>query len=125
MNPTVEQRDALFKAFGRAFFKRDADSLYEVCSDDFTWMTLGEDGIAKAITGKADVAKQLQRRSATLENVRFEDVHYHHAPDATFMTFRLTATRKDNGAPHEEIGIERYTFKDGKIAVKDVYRKAG
>jgi len=86
-------------------------------------MTLTEDGSAKAIRGKAAVAEQLQRRSATLESVRFEDVHYHHAPDATFMTFRLTATRKDTGAPHEEIGIERYTFKDGKIAIKDVYRK--
>ena len=41
------------------------------------------------------------------------------------MTFRLTATRKSDGAPHEEVGIERYTFKDGRIAVKDVYRKAG
>ena len=102
----------------------DADALYEVCSPDFTWMTLNEEGTAKAITGKAAVAEQLQRRSPHLENIRFEDVHYHHAPDATFMTFRLTATNKDTGAAHEEIGIERYTFKDGLIALKDVYRKA-
>ncbi|MGI9478134.1 MAG: nuclear transport factor 2 family protein [Hyphomicrobiaceae bacterium] len=123
MSPTASERDALFKSFGRAFFKRDADALYEVCATDFTWMTLDETGNAKAITGKDAVAEQLQRRSDQLENVRFEDVHYHHAPDATFMTFRITATRKDSGAPHEEIGIERYTFTDGKIATKDVYRK--
>ena len=123
MSPTASERNALFKSFGRAFFKRDADALYEVCAADFTWMTLDETGNAKAITGKDAVAEQLQRRSDQLENVRFEDVHYHHAPDATFMTFRITATRKDSGAPHEEIGIERYTFTDGKIATKDVYRK--
>jgi len=86
-------------------------------------MTLDETGAAKAITGKAPVAEQLQRRSDQLENVRFEDVHYHHAPDATFMTFRITASRKDTGASHEELGIERYTFKNGRIAMKDVYRK--
>ena len=125
MTPTAPERDALFKSFGRAFFKRDADALYDVCSPDFTWLTLDENGAAKAITGKAAVAEQLQRRSATLENVRFEDVHYHHAPDATFMTFRITAIHKDTGAAHEEVGIERYTFRDGRIATKDVYRKAG
>jgi ketosteroid isomerase-like protein len=123
MSPSAEERDALFKSFGRAFFKRDADALYEVCSSDFTWMTLDENGSAKAVTGKAAVAEQLQRRSDTLENVRFEDVHYHHAPDATFMTFRLTATRKDTGEAHQKVGVERYTFDDGKIAMKDVYRK--
>ena len=123
MSPDAATRDALFKSFGRAFFKRDADALYEVCAPDFTWMTLDEAGAAKAITGKAAVAEQLQRRSATLENVRFEDVHYHHAPEATFMTFRITATNTATGTPHAEVGIERYTFKDGLIATKDVYRK--
>ena len=123
MSPSAEERDAIFKSFGRAFFKRDADALYEVCSPDFTWMTLDENGDAKAITGKAAVAEQLQRRSDQLENVRFEDVHYHHAPDTTFMTFRLTATRKDTGESHVEHGIARYVFKDGKIATKDVFKK--
>lgn len=124
MTPTASERDALFKSFGRAFFKRDVDALYRVCSSDFTWMTLDESGAAKAVTGKPAVAEQLQRRSGHLENVRFEDVIYNHAPDATFMTFRLTATDQETGAPHEEVGIERYTFKDGFIAMKDVYRKA-
>lgn len=124
MTPTASERDALFKSFGRAFFKRDADALYEVCSPDFTWMTLDQDGNAKPVTGKAAIAEQLTTRSQSLENIRFEDVHYHHAHEATFMTFRLTATRTSDGAPHEEIGIERYTFKDGRIAMKDVYRKS-
>ena len=63
-------------------------------------------------------------RAEEFHNIRFEDVHYHHAHEATFLTFRLTATRTSDGAPHEEIGIERYTFKDGRIAMKDVYRKS-
>lgn len=39
------------------------------------------------------------------------------------MTFRLIETDKATGATREEAGIERYTFKDGRIALKDVYRK--
>ncbi len=124
MSLAAADRDALFKAFGRAFFKRDVDALYETVTDDFVWYSLDQGGNVNAITGRAAVADQLAARSPQLENVRFEDVVYHHAPDATFMTFRLTARNVDTGEPHEEIGVERYTFRDGRIAVKDVYRKA-
>jgi len=125
MSPSNEDRNALFKAFGRAFFKRDINALYETVSDDFVWYTLDENGGPKSVTGKDAVAAQLNRRSDRLENIRFEDVVYHHAPEATFMTFRLTASVKETGQHHEEVGIERYTFRDGRITTKDVYRKPG
>ena len=123
MSLPAESRDALFKGFGRAFFKRDVEALYETVTSDFQWLTLDDAGNKRVITGREAVDTQLQKRSSELENIRFEDVIYHHAPDATFMTFRITATNKATGAPHEDIGVERYTFKDGRIAVKDVYKK--
>ncbi len=123
MSMPAEDRDVLFKNFARAFFKKDVNALYETVTEDFVWSSLDADGSTRTITGRDAVAEKLNQRSANLENVRFEDVVYHHAPDATFMTFRLTATRADTGAPHVEAGIERYTFKNGRIAVKDVYRK--
>jgi len=60
MTPTAEERDTLFKTFGRAFFKRDAGLLYEAVTPDFTWMTLDEAGAATAITGRDEIADQLQ-----------------------------------------------------------------
>ena len=123
MSLPAESRDALFKGFGRAFFKRDVEALYETVTSDFQWLTLDNDGNKRVITGREAVDAQLQKRNTELENIRFEDVIYHHAPDATFMTFRITATNKSTGAPHVDIGVERYTFKDGRIAVKDVYKK--
>jgi hypothetical protein len=54
---------------------------------------------------------------------RFHDVVYHHLPDTTFMTFRVSETARATGAERQQRGIERYTFRDGKIAIKDVYRK--
>ncbi|MCB1509472.1 MAG: nuclear transport factor 2 family protein [Hyphomicrobiaceae bacterium] len=123
MSMPASERDALFKAFGRAFFKRDVDALYETVTPDFAWHTRDEAGNGAIVTGREAVGEQLSKRSDKLENIRFEDVVYHHAPDATFMTFRLTATEKGSGARHEEVGVERYTFRDGRIAIKDVYRK--
>ena len=40
-----------------------------------------------------------------------------------FMIFRVSETLRVTGEQREQRGIEAYTFKDGKIASKDVYRK--
>lgn len=124
MTPSTSERDALFKTFGRAWFKRDTDLLYEAVAPDFVWLANDADGGVTAITGKEAVGAALKASggSGTIER-RFADVVYHHAPDASFMTFRLIATDKATGAVSEEAGVERYTFRDGRIAVKDVYRK--
>ena len=37
MVPNSEQRDAIFKTFGRAFFKQNLDLMYEAVTPDFTW----------------------------------------------------------------------------------------
>ena len=123
MTPSVEERDALFKTFGRAWFKRDAKLLYEAVSPDFVWRSLDGDGSVRLITGPGPVAEALAGSAGGNIRRLFEDVVYHHAPDASFMMFRLIEINKTTGDVREEVGLERYTFKDGRIAVKDVYRK--
>lgn len=118
-----QTRDTLFKAFGRAFFRRDVEALYEVVTPDFVWHSHDGDGNVMRLSGRDAVAAQLQAAGGRLTGVRFHDVVYHHAADATFMTFRLTGTDQATGASVEHVGIERYTFRDGRIATKDVYRK--
>ena len=39
------------------------------------------------------------------------------------MTFRVSETVRSTGEHREQRGVERYTFENGKIASKDVYRK--
>ena len=41
----------------------------------------------------------------------------------TFMTFRVSETVRATGEQREQRGVESYTFRDGKLATKDVYRK--
>jgi hypothetical protein len=43
--------------------------------------------------------------------------------ETTFMTFRVSETVAGSGGLREQRGIEHYTFRDGRIATKDVYRK--
>lgn len=122
MSPTADERDVLFKAFGRAFFKKDFDAMYEVVTEDFTYSILVGDE-PQIMSSRDQVAAFMKGRSGTQVNVRFEDVVYHHAPEATFMTYRMTGTDVASGESFERVGVERYSFQDGRIAEKDVYSR--
>lgn len=122
MNPDTDERDALFKAFGRAFFRKDLDALYEVVTDDFTYSILHDDK-TRVLNTREQVAAFFEERNGTQRDVRFEDVVFHHAPDATFMTYRVTGTEVATDEPFERVGVERYTFSNGRIAEKDVYSR--
>jgi ketosteroid isomerase-like protein len=125
MTPTAAERDALFKTFGRAWFKQDLDLMFQVATPDFVWQSppgTGETAPRRA-QGRDQIAAEFARRRGQAEGVRFHDVVYHHAEDASFMTFRMTGTLVATGQPFETEGVERYTFRDGKLAVKDVYTK--
>lgn len=121
--PPVADRDALFKVFGRAWFKRDVDLLFQAVTPDFEWRFADGGGGRARITGRDAVAAEFAAMASGDRKVRFADVVYHHAPDATFMTFRIIGTNPATGADTEHAGIERYAFRDGRIALKDVYLK--
>lgn len=122
MTPTAADRDVVFKAFGRAFFKQDLDAMYQVVTPDFIWSVQVGNAV-RQLASREQIAAYFAERKQQVENVRFHDVVYHHAPETTFMTFRMTGTDKATGLAFENVGVERYTFCDGRLAVKDVYLK--
>ena len=122
MNPSTEERDALFKKFGRAFFKQDLDAMYEVVTEDYTYSILVGD-TPRIMNTRQQVADFFVERRGIQKDVRFEDVVFHHAPEATFMTYRVTGTDVATGEAFERVGVERYTFRAGRIAEKDVYSR--
>ena len=123
MQPTAAERDALFEGFARALFRRDMDALYQVVSPAFVWRY--HDGVSseRVLADRHAILKHLAERKAFCSASRFHDVVYHHLPDISFMTFRVSETVRATGEVREQRGIERYTFEGGRIATKDVYRK--
>jgi|SRR5947207_2443133 len=123
MAPSPAERDELFKGFARALFKGDMDALYRVVTSDFLWTF--HDGLAltKSLADASAIASHLAEQKALFSAQRFHDVAYHHAGDMTFMTFRVSETVRATGEQREQCGVESYTFRDGKLATKDVYRK--
>ena len=122
MTPDNDTRDVLFKTFGRAFFKQALDAMYEVVTHDFTWSIMVGDA-PRIMNTRDQVEAFFEELPGIRKDVRFEDVVFHHASDATFMTYRITGTDVATERPFESVGVERYTFRDGKIAEKDVYSR--
>lgn len=123
MVPSPAERDELLRSFARALFKADMEALYQVVAPDFIWSF--HDGLAttKSLACAADILGHLAEQKALFSAQRFHEVAYHHAADATFMTFRVSETVRACGEQREQRGIERYTFRNGRLATKDVYRK--
>ncbi len=122
MTPSAEERDAIFKAFGRAYFKQDLDLMYDVVTPGFTW-TIAEEDEVRSMASREAIAAFFEARRGRYTDVRFEDVVYHHAPEATFMTYRMTGTVAATGETFDRAGVERYTFEGDRLAVKDVYSR--
>ena len=123
MVPSPAERDELFKRFARALFKGDMDALYQAVTPDFLWSFHDGLAVTKSLRSPDAIAAHLAEQKALLSAQRFHDVAYHHAGDISFMTFRVSETVRATGEQREQRGIERYSFADGKLATKDVYRK--
>ena len=123
MTPSSAERDELFRGFARALFKGDVDALYRVVTPDFLWTFHDGLAVTKSLADPASIAEHLAEQKALFSAQRFHDVAYHHSGAMTFMTFRVSETVRATGAQREQRGVESYTFRDGRLATKDVYRK--
>ena len=123
MVPSIEQRDDLLNGFAKALFRRDLDALYEVVTPDFLWSFHDGLSVTKALVGRAQILAHLDAQKELFSAQRFEDVVYYHCPDLSFMTCRIDETVRATGERRAQRGIELYRFRDGRLALKDVYRK--
>lgn len=123
MIPTPGQRDDLLKGFAKALFRRDLDALYAVVTPDFLWSFHDGLSVTKALAGRAQILAHLEAQKELFSAQRFEDVVYHHCPELSFMTCRIDETLRSTGEKREQRGVELYRFRDGRLALKDVYRK--
>ncbi len=120
--PSPAEREALFRGFARALFKADMAALYTVVAPDFAWRFHDGAGVVKHLLGAAAIAAHLAEQHRLFSTQHFHQVAYHHLPELSFMTFRVSETLH-TGGQREQAGIERYSFRNGLIAEKDVYRK--
>jgi steroid delta-isomerase-like uncharacterized protein len=111
-------------AFSAAWNRHDIDALMSFMSDDCVFQTAaGRDACGTRHTGTEAVRKAFAAAWQAVPDAQWIDgVHFVHGDFGTSQ-WTFTGTAAD-GSRIETDGIDVFTFKDGKIQLKNVFRKA-
>jgi ketosteroid isomerase-like protein len=123
--PLSPELQDLFRRFGRAFNAGDVEGILACVTADFRWiMARGPEAPhGRVVAGREALRAALAARARELDGVRFSDARVFAAGEFVVGTFRMTATRRDDGAAVDLRGCDIYTLRDGLIASKDSYWK--
>jgi len=118
------QVEQLMTDFGKAFALRDRAGLIAVTTSDFVWYqnTMVDGPQGRAVQGVDALLAVLEARQKDWSDVRYTDNHFYATAEKIIHTYHVTGTDLDTG-PFEVNGMDIYTIRDGKIAVKDSYWK--
>jgi len=113
---------AFLDAFGDAWNRHDTDAILASMTEDCVFQNSGGRGPrGRFYEGKEDIRKGIDKIFATLQNVRWNNPIHFIAGDRGVTEWVMTADTPDGRL--EVQGCDVFTFRDGKIAVKNSYLK--
>jgi taurine dehydrogenase small subunit len=115
--------EQMLAAFADAWNRHDVDALMSMMTDDGVF----ESSAGNTVNGERYEGKQAVRAAYASIFVAYPDARWNNARhvvagDRGFSEWTFTGTMKD-GKRVEVTGCDLFTFRDGKIAVKNSYRK--
>ena len=117
---TIEQLEAFFD---RGWNGHDVDVLMTFMSDDCVFeAAAGRDACGMRHAGRARVREAFARVFASFPDVRFDDARHFVSGDRGLSEWIFRGTSAD-GKKVEVNGCDVFTFRDGKIAVKNSFFK--
>ena len=113
----------LLERFADAWNRHDLDALMSMMTDDGVF----EASAGPEVNGQRSEGTQAVRAAYALVFETFPDAHWANARHFVaggrgVSEWTFTGTRKD-GTRVEVTGCDLFTFRDGKVAVKNSYRK--
>jgi len=119
MSLTVED----LQAFADAFNRHDAEALMRFMTDDCVFQaSAGPDACGKRHSGKPAVRAAFSDVWKDYPDAQWRSPRHFVCADRGVSEWTFTGTRVD-GTRVEVDGCDLFTFRDGKIAVKNSYRK--
>lgn len=120
---TDESYERILQAFADAWNRHDVDALMSMMAADRVFEASGGD----AVDGERHEGHPAVRAAFTAVFEQYPDAHWGHARhfvtgDRGVSEWTFTGTRTD-GTRVEVNGCDLFTFRDGKIAVKNSFRK--
>ena len=115
--------EGFLQSFADAFNAHDIKAIMSHMTDDCVFeASAGPDVDGQKFIGQDQVKKAFEDVFATFPDARWSNTRHFIAGDRGFTEWIFTGTRKDR-VKVEVTGCDLFTFKDGKIAVKNSYRK--
>jgi steroid delta-isomerase-like uncharacterized protein len=123
--PATSERELeqLLERFAHAWNRHDADALMAMMTDDGIFdASAGPDVNGQRHEGKAAVRAAYEAVFAQFPDARWNDPHHFVSGNRGVSEWTFTGTSSD-GRRVEVTGCDLFTFRDGKIALKNSYRK--
>jgi len=113
----------LVQGFVDAFNAHDVNAILSFMTDDCIFKaSAGPDADGEIFVGKEAVKKAFQEVFNTYPDARWSNATYFIAGDRVVTEWLFTGTKAD-GSKVEVTGCDICTYRDGKIFVKNSYRK--
>jgi ketosteroid isomerase-like protein len=113
----------LLRAMFVAFNAHDAGAVVNLMTEDCTFETAAGPEIHGARhVGRAAVRAAFEQAWANFPDVRWDDARHFTCGDRAVSEWVFRATRPD-GSRIEVQGCDLFTIRDGKVAVKQAFRK--
>ncbi|WP_332815490.1 nuclear transport factor 2 family protein [Ramlibacter sp.] len=122
-NPTVEATPELLQAFADAWNRHDIDALMSFMAPDGVFeASAGPDACGTRCQGERAVRAGFAEVWATYPDAHWGNARHFVCGDRGVSEWTFTGTRAD-GTRVEVNGCDLFTFRDGRIALKNSYRK--
>jgi steroid delta-isomerase-like uncharacterized protein len=124
MDKTIEQIDTrLLQRYGDAFNRHDVDALLSMMTEDCVFeAAIGPDVCGTRHIGQAAVRTAFAAIFVNYPDSKWSRPRHFVSGDRGLSEWTYTATRAD-GSRIEVNGCDVFTFRNGRIAVKNAYRK--
>jgi ketosteroid isomerase-like protein len=111
------------QSFAEAFNAHDSKAIMSHMTEDCLFeASAGPDVDGQKFLGQVQVKKAFEEVFATFPDAHWANPRHFISGDRGFSEWIFTGTKKD-GTKVEVSGCDLFTFKNGKIAIKNSYRK--
>ena len=110
--------------FGTAWNKHDVDGIVLMMTPDAVmFMSAGSSADGRRVNGRSELRAAIADRFAAMPDAQWRNASHFVAGDRGVSQWTYTATRSDD-SKIETVGCDVFSFRDGRIAVKDSYRSS-
>ena len=123
--PAIENKPsiAILDGFANAFNGHDAERIISYMTDDCVFeASAGPDVNGEKFVGKEAVKKAFEDIFKNYPDAKWSNPHHFISGNRAVSEWTFTGTKPD-GSKVEVTGCDLFTFRNGKIAIKNSYRK--